>query len=132
MTASAPNVLLDTSVLINFMHGKPKARALLRDLGLRGVTLAVSCITVAELYGGIRAGEEKATEKLLSSLDVFPVTFEIAREAGLIRSTQRRLGKTFAIDDMMIAATAILHGCVLITDNRKDFEIPRIVLLPEY
>jgi predicted nucleic acid-binding protein len=132
MTARVPTVLLDTSVLINFMHGKPKARALLRDLGLRGVTLATSCITVAELYGGMRLGEEQATERLLGSLEIFPVTYEIAREAGLIRSSQRRLGKTFELDDMMIAATAILYDCVFVTDNRKDFQIPQIVLLPEY
>jgi predicted nucleic acid-binding protein len=114
------------------MHGKPKARALLRELGLGGVILAVSCISVAEIYGGIRPGEEQATQRLLSSLDIFPVSIAIAQEAGLIRSAQRRLGRTFSLDDMMIAATAILHGCVLVTDNRKDFEIPKIELFPEY
>jgi predicted nucleic acid-binding protein len=132
MTRRVPTVLVDTSVLINFMHGRPQARGLLRDLGLRGVTLAISCISVAELYGEIRPGEEEATQRLLNSLDIFPVTFAIAQEAGLICSSQRRLGRTFFLDDMMIAATAILHDCVFVTDNRKDFEIPRIVLLPEY
>ena len=132
MTVGVPTVLLDTSVLINFMHGKPKARSLLMDLAQRGVTLAVSCITVAELYGGIRVGEEQTTERLLSGLEIFPVSFAIAREAGVIRSVQRRAGRTFALDDMTIAATAILHDCVLVTDNRKDFEIPLIQLFPEY
>lgn len=132
MTQGDPTVLLDTSVLINFMHGKPKPRALLRDLAVRGMTLAVSCITVAELYGGIRKGEEQATERLLNGLETIPVTFAIAQQGGLIRAIERRSGRTFALDDMMIAATAILHGYPLITDNRKDFEIPDIELFPEY
>lgn len=121
-------VLLDTSVLIDFLHGKPTPAALLRKLSMSGITLAVSCITVAELYAGMREGEEAVTEELLSSLDCFPVTEEIARRAGQIRATQRRIGRTFALDDMMIAATAIQFGCRLITDNRKDFEVPGLEL----
>jgi predicted nucleic acid-binding protein len=69
---------------------------------------------------------------MLEAFDILPVTFEIARKAGLIRGSQRRLGRTFAVDDMMIAATSILYNYPLITDNRKDFEIPEIVLFPEF
>jgi predicted nucleic acid-binding protein len=76
----------------------------------------------------MRVGEEAATEELLSTLDCFSVTEEIARRAGRIRATQRRVGRTFALDDMMIAATAIQFGCQLITDNRKDFEVPGLEL----
>jgi predicted nucleic acid-binding protein len=123
-------VLLDTSVLINLLHGKREPTALLRDLASRGVNLAVSCITVAELFAGMRENEQTATEELLSTLDCLPVTPEIARLAGLIRAAQRRLGKTFALDDMMIAATAILHDSQLITDNRKDFDVPGVKLFP--
>lgn len=123
-------VLLDTSVLINLLHGKREPTALLLDLASRGVNLAVSCITVAELFAGMRENEQTATEELLSTLDCLPVTPEIARLAGLIRAAQRRLGKTFALDDLMIAATAILHDSQLITDNRKDFEVPGVKLFP--
>ena len=123
-------VLLDTRVLINFLHGKREPTELLGNLTGRGIALAVSCITVAELFAGIRESEETVTEELLSSLDCLPVTLQIARRAGLLRATQRRLGRTFALDDMMIAATAIHYGYPLITDNRKDFEIPEIELFP--
>lgn len=125
-------VLLDTSVLINFLHGKPEALALFRDLTSRRVALAISCITVAELYAGIRLGEEVETARLIDSLDCLPLTGEIAKKAGLIRAEQRRLGRTFALDDLMIGATAIAYGFPLITDNRKDFEIPGIELYPGY
>jgi len=123
-------VLLDTSILINLLHGKAEARTLVGDLTARGISLAISCVTVAELFAGMRAGEETVTEELLSALDCIPVTREIAQKAGLVRAAQRRLGRTFALDDMMIAATAIQFGYPLVTDNRKDFEIPEIELYP--
>ena len=125
-------VLVDTSVIINFMHGKAQHKELFRELATRKVSLATSCISVAELYGGMRVVEEAATGEMLEAFDILPVTFEIARKAGLIRGSQRRLGRTFAVDDMMIAATSILYNYPLITDNRKDFEIPEIVLFPEF
>ncbi len=132
MTLSGSVVLVDTSILINFMHGKAQHRALLRELAVRRVSLAISCVSVAELYAGMRAGEEAATEEMLQALEIHPVTFEIAQRAGLIRAAQRRLGRTFTLDDMMIAATAIEYGCPLVTDNRRDFEIPEIVLFSEF
>lgn len=128
MTTST--VLLDTSILINVLHRKPREMTLLQDLTVRGIGLAISCITVAELYAGMRIGEEKTTQALLSALDSIPLDSEIAREAGLIRAAQRRIGKTFALDDMLIATTAIHYGYSLITENRKDFAIPGIYLYP--
>ena len=125
-------VLIDTSVLINFLHNKPEALALFRDLTSRRVALTISCITVAELYAGIRPGEEVETARLIDSLDCLPLTGEIAKMAGLIRAEQRRIGRTFVLDDLMIGATAIAYGFPLITDNRKDFEIPGIEIHVDY
>ena len=125
-------VLLDTSVLINFLHEKPEALALFRDLTSRRVALAISCITVAELYAGIRACEEVETDRLIETMDCLTLTSEIAKNAGLIRAEQRRLGRSFALDDMLIGATAIAYGFPLITDNRKDFEIPGIEIYSGY
>jgi predicted nucleic acid-binding protein len=125
-------VLIDTSIIINFMHGKAQHRILFRELATRQVSLATSCISVAELYAGMRIEEEAATAEILEAFEVLPVNIEIAQKAGLIRASQRRTGRTFALDDMIIAATSILFGYPLITDNRKDFEIPEIVLFPEF
>jgi len=125
-------VLFDTSVLIEFLRRKPKAVALFRDLSARQVNLAISCVTVAELYAGMRPGEEANVARLIDSLNCIPLTAEIAKRAGLIRAEQRRFGRTFALDDLMIGATAILYGFPLITDNRKDFEIPDIEIYPGY
>jgi predicted nucleic acid-binding protein len=130
MDSDRTAILLDTSVLINLLHRRKETAALIRDLTVRGFVLATSTVNVAEIYAGMRKGEEAATEELLSGLECLPLTQEIARKAGRILAARRRMGKTHSLDDMMIAATAIEHGYSLLTDNRKDFEIPELDLLP--
>lgn len=130
MASDRKAVLLDTSVLINLLHGCKEPAALIRDLTLRGFALATSAVNVAEIYAGIRQGEEAATEELLSGLDCLPLTAEIGKRAGNIITNRRRVGRTHSLDDMMIAATAIECGYLLMTDNRKDFEIPELELFP--
>jgi predicted nucleic acid-binding protein len=72
--------------------------------------LVISSISVAELYAGMRPIEEAETAKLIDSLECLPLTAEIAQKAGRIRARERSLGRTFALDDLMIGATAIVYG----------------------
>ena len=119
-------ILVDTSVLINLLHLRKEPVALIRELTLRGLELAISSVNIAELYGGMRKGEEHATAELLSAFKWVSLTPEIAKKAGEITAARREVGRNHSLDDMMIAATAIEHGYALLTDNRKDFEIPEI------
>jgi len=130
MVSTQKGVLLDTSVLINLLHGREQPVRLIRDLTVRGFILATSSVNIAELYAGMRKGEEPATEELISGLECLTLTPELARRAGSITAERRRVGKTHSLVDMMIAATAIGCGYTLITDNRKDFEIPDLDLFP--
>jgi predicted nucleic acid-binding protein len=131
MPLAGKTVLLDTSVLINILRRRKEPIARIRDLVLRGFGLVTSSINVAELYAGMREGEEIATRELLSALSLLPLTPQTAQLAGEISADRRRVGRTHSLDDMMIAATAIEYDHALWTDNRKDFEIPGIKLLPD-
>jgi predicted nucleic acid-binding protein len=122
-------VLLDTSVLIYLLHERKEHMELIRDLTLRGFILATSAVNVAELYAGMRNGEEQATAELLKAVYCVPLSPEVGKKAGDILAARRRIGRTHSLDDMMIAATAIEYGYKLLTDNRKDFEIPEVELL---
>jgi predicted nucleic acid-binding protein len=123
-------ILLDTSVLIHLLHGHKEHTAIVRDLTLRGFILATSSINIAEVYAGMRKGEESATDELISGLESLSLTPKIAMKAGKISAARRRIGKTHPLDDMMIAATVIEYDYTLFTDNRKDFEIPEVDLFP--
>lgn len=131
MAAAAAGILLDTTVLIDLLRHREEAVAQVRDLALRGFTLAICPITVAELYAGMRKGEEQGMEELLSAFQWLPLTRDVARKAGEMVASKRRAGRTHSLDDMMIAATAIHYGYTLITSNRKDFAVPGIHLYSE-
>lgn len=118
-------LLLDTTVLIDLLRGRGNRRALLAELIEAGHTLATAAINIGEVYAGVRPGEETSTEALLSNLDCFPLTGKIARRAGTLKSEWARKGKTLTLADMIVAATALEHDSVVMTDNRKDFRLLR-------
>ena len=123
-------VLLDTTVLIDALRARQNRRVLLAELVGAGHTLATAAINIAEVYAGMRLGEEPRTEALLSSLTCYPMSGAIARRAGSLKAAYARQGQTLSLADMMIAATALEHGLSLMTDNRKDFPIPELQFCP--
>ncbi len=76
----------------------------------------------------MRAVEEKATEKLIRSLALLPLTFAVARLAGLLKRDYSKKGRALSLADTTIAAAAIHNGCTLITDNVKDFPMKELRL----
>lgn len=109
--------LVDTDVLIDFLRKKELARDLL-VLAANGGDVHCSVITVAEIFSGMRPSEEKDTEELLSGLNILPVGDGIARHAGHLRKNAAR---NILLPDCLIAATALLEDCALLTFNRKDY-----------
>jgi predicted nucleic acid-binding protein len=123
-------IVLDTTVLIDALRNRNQRRALLASLVVSGQELATSTICIAEIYGGLRPGEDQATRAFLSGLDMIPVSAVIAERAGELKATFRRQGQTRSITDMIVAATALENGLPVATDNRKDFQVPGLSLFP--
>ena len=122
--------LLDTSVIIDALNRKRGRWELLRGLAEGGDGLACSVVTLTEIYAGARLHEMEATEGFLQSLEHFEVNAKLARSAGLLKNEWAKLGHTLSVPDVLIAATALLHGLVLVTDNRKDFPMTELVFYP--
>lgn len=120
--------LLDTNIIIDVLNEKRNRPALLQALLSEGHLLACCPINVAEVYAGMRPREEPHTEALLNSLWYFPITFPIARLAGLLKRDYGKTGKALNIADATIAAVAIHHNLPLITDNIKDFPMKQLQL----
>jgi tRNA(fMet)-specific endonuclease VapC len=125
--------LPDTNILVDALNNKRDRRELLRNLVLQGHHLACCPITMAEVYSGMRAHEAPRTDQFLSSLTWYEVSRSIARRAGQLRFDWARQGTTLSLLDALIAATALENGLTLITDNRKHFPMPELLLygLPE-
>jgi predicted nucleic acid-binding protein len=128
-------VLLDTDVFSYLM--KPKdARGDAYRLHVKGKTVAVSFITVGELYYGAekRNWSGKTLRNLqerLKAVVVIPYDLELCRTYGKVRASLPA-GVVVAPNDLWIATCAVRHSIPLITNNRKHFEqIPGLTLISE-
>ncbi|HZQ69768.1 MAG TPA: type II toxin-antitoxin system VapC family toxin [Terriglobales bacterium] len=123
-------LLLDTSVLIDVLRARKGRRKLLAQLTRDGHNLTTSALNVAEVYAGMRPAEENETQMFLSILDCYPITSIESRRAGQIKREWAEKGKTLSLADTIVAATALEHECILVTDNRKDFPMQALQLFP--
>jgi predicted nucleic acid-binding protein len=125
--------LLDSSLLIDALNDRNGRPQFLAEISRQDILLACCAVNVTELHMGMRPGEEAKTEKFLRSLEFFPVTYEVARLAGDLFRRWRQKGKTLGLADVTVAAVALTHNLVLVTDNRKHFPMPELQLfrLPE-
>lgn len=113
-------VLVDTSVLIDYLRGHPGAAQVLEAERLLA-PLAASEITRLEILAGMRSAEEPATRSMLSTLVWHPVGETIAELAGELG--RRWLPSHRGIDgaDLAIAATALQCEARLLTRNVRHF-----------
>ncbi len=123
-------LLLDTSVLIDVLRFRNQRHEWLAELVRGGHTVSTTTLNIAEIYAGMRPGEEGKTEALLASLESHELNGSDARFAGKLKSNWARKGRTLTLEDTIIAAIAIERGCALVTDNRKDFPMPEVRLYP--
>src|SRR5215470_15583811 len=117
-------LLLDTSVLIDTLRLQHGRKELLASLVEDGHHLATTAINVAEVYSGIRAGEEERTIQLLESLECYAIDAAVGEHAGRLRNFWAKKGQVIALPDIFVAALAIEQGCALLTDNRRHFPMP--------
>jgi predicted nucleic acid-binding protein len=78
----------------------------------------------------MRPNEETATAEFLGSLGFYEVTRLIARSAGRLRYEWARKGQTLSLADATIAAVALAHGLMLMTDNNRHFPMQELQLYP--
>ena len=114
-------LLLDTSVLIDFLRRKDKERSLLIKVNHLGYSPAISFITHTELFSGKSIWQKKKAkrelEALLSGLEIILLNLQLSQRAGKIRARYQ-----IGLIDAIIAACAIEEKLSLVTLNVKDFK----------
>src|SRR5579883_308170 len=117
--------LVDTDTTIDWLAGRTPAITLLQSIAYQ--PLGISTVTYGEVYEGIYHGRNPAAamrvfRTFLRGVTVFPVTQAVARRFGIIRGDLRNRGLIIGDDDTFIAATALQHNLMLVTQNRRHFQ----------
>lgn len=118
--------LLDTNICIYLIKKKPE-HLLHRIKKYEHLISGISSITLSELEYGVQKSDyiEQNTVSLLRFLVQFNVvTFDeaAAHEYGLIRASLEKQGRVIGNMDMLIGAHARSLGCILVTNNEKEFK----------
>lgn len=119
--------LLDSTVLIDYLRGRPAVARLsrLRDIG---DVPATTPINIEEIVRGLRAAEVGAAERLFAGLVVIPVDERIGWRAGAWRREYAERGVTLWQADCLIAACALESRATLVTGNPTDFPMPDVTV----
>jgi predicted nucleic acid-binding protein len=120
--------LVDTDIAIDFLRRRDYARKLLERWAGEGL-LAISTLTHLEIYQGMKADEEEATNAFLDGLTSIPVDVPISRKAGRILGELRSKGMTVGIADAIIAATALQLDAPLLTNNVEHYPFANLKLI---
>lgn len=118
--------LLDSNILIDFSRGKLKgAYDLMRqsDASL----FKVPSVVKAELLLGAEKSENPEqmrfrVESLLLPFEIVPFDDRCAPFYAKTRAALESQGMTIGANDYLIAAIALAHSAVLVTNNVKEFQ----------
>ena len=116
-------ILVDSDVLIAVLRGYASESASLENLLESGGGLAFSPVSRAEVFAGMRPGEEAPTRDLFGLLQCLPLTDAVGERAGFYLRDYRR-SHGVQLPDALIAATSCEHDAALWTRNWKHYPMP--------
>jgi predicted nucleic acid-binding protein len=115
-------LVLDTSVLIDHLRGRPSAATeLIPEAIGRGDELWSPQVVRAEVLAGMRAGEENPTRQLFGLIAWVDIDETIAEAAGALGRQYLRSHPGIDVTDLIVAAVTQQLGAELRTTNVKHF-----------
>jgi|SRR3989338_2979937 len=109
--------LFDTNALIYYLAGEaPHVKVLFQSLKERGALPAISVISHIELLSIDDEAEVARVRELLGAVQVYGLEDRVVEETALTRRKYK-----LKLPDAIIAATALVHGCAVVTRNKQDF-----------
>ncbi|MCL5773009.1 MAG: type II toxin-antitoxin system VapC family toxin [Firmicutes bacterium] len=117
--------LIDTDVLIEALRGNSAVLKSFENLYKEGHTFLYSPVTMAEIFQGMRRGEEEKTYRLFQTMQCIPIDDEISKIAGFYL---RRFRKSHGLQlgDSLLAATAKFTKASFYTLNLRHYPMDDI------
>ena len=121
------STLLDGDVVINILKKKEETLNTLNTL--IDTNLAISVITVAEIYAGAKDKEIPTIEKLFSFFEIVNIDKTIAKIAGDYAKKYKKAYCGISLEDYLIAATAKYKNYKLWSYNKKHYPMDDIKII---
>lgn len=118
--------VVDTDWIIDHFNGIDPVTRRLDEM--RPAGLAVSIVSVAELYEGVLYSQNPTKSKavlqrFIDGVSVLPIDEEVCEVFGRERGRLRPRGRVIGDFDLLIASTCLRHDLTLCTNNRRHFEM---------
>lgn len=117
--------LLDTDTLSALLRGTPAAVMRARGYLAEHRAFSLSIITRYEILRGLMAkdavAQVEAFHRFCEACLVLPLTDDIAVRGAGISAALRKRGQPTGDADVLIAASALVHGYGVVTNNESHF-----------
>ena len=122
---SAPQVLLDTDILSALMRQEPAVTVKAQAYLVEHQRFTFSIITRYEVVRGLKAKgatkREKAFDRFCATSEVLALTEAVIVKAAEIYASLYTHGTLVGDADILIAATALVNGFGVTSNNEKHF-----------
>lgn len=124
------SVVLDTDVLSNLLRAfRLRKESVVveraREYLAQHTRFTISIVTRYEVLRGLKAKgaltQERVFERFCANNTVLPITEQVIDQAAEIWAELRKRGDLIPDADILIAATALVEGCGLVTNNERHF-----------
>ncbi len=124
-------ILVDTTILINFLRKKNKEKTLLWKLKEMYDNISISAISVFELYAGAIDNKKISdVQSLLKWFEVIEFDEELGEMAGKFFIALKKRNNIIDYRDLFIGTSAVFYSLEIATLNTSHFEnIPNIKIL---
>ncbi len=119
-------VILDTTVLVDFIRNKEDAVSFVKNLSEKH-EICTTDINVFELYYGAYLSKQTdknvaAVKGIINTIIVFSTTEESMEISAKLFADLDKKGQKIEIKDVLVAGICLLNSCPIATQNKKHFE----------
>jgi tRNA(fMet)-specific endonuclease VapC len=127
--------MIDTNIASFIIKGLPLVKARLTDLPMSSI--CISTITEAELLLGVAKKPQAKhlpilVKEFLLRVTIVPWNSDAATAYAKLRNASENEGKSLSCMDMLIAAHALAHDAVLVTNDKAFFHLEQYLTLEDW